>query len=537
MNKSSFVVLFSILFIFSLSSCRTLGGVQKETAPLDYSNDDVIRNEIKRINELKQVEPVEAYWRSILLGEENVKNECISYLEESGKKAFEEKDYITAWRFINSLEVTGKKLSDIDSEKIEKLIKEDVPGFMENDKEPSSVSECIKATVTILVDKGIKITNGSGVPDRVLGSGFFIDKRGYIVTNHHVIEDMVNPSYEGYSRLYIKLSGEENDKIPAKVIGYDSLSDLALLKTEIIPEFVFSLGSSEELVSGDKINVIGAPLGLESSISEGIVSNTRRKLIPTGDVFQIDAPVNSGNSGGPCIDKSMRVQAVVFAGVLQAQGLNFAIPVEYLKQELPFLYAGGEFNHSWTGCYGHTKKSGSKKTGVDVQYVMPGSSARLAGFRGGEVIQNVNGIPVESLEKLQGMFRERGPGTIVNVEYLDESGEERNSYVYLSKRAESPALEMYESDLIENSFLPLYGMQLVPSSTTSKNYFKITRVLESSDAEELQFSENDPITIRKVRIFKEDKYIIAQIVTRRQKKNLIDVGMVLGTAFDGPNFF
>ena len=75
-----------------------------------------------------------------------------------------------------------------------------------------------------------------------------------------------------------------------------------------------------------------------------------------GKVFQIDAAVNAGNSGGPLIDSNRRVQAVVFAGMLQYQGLNFAIPVEYLKQELPLLYKGEELKHNWLGAYGHTKR-------------------------------------------------------------------------------------------------------------------------------------------------------------------------------------
>ena len=80
-------------------------------------------------------------------------------------------------------------------------------------------------------------------------------------------------------------------------------------------------------------------------------------------------------------------------------------------------------------------------------------------------------------------------------------------------------------------------MQLVPVASQGRNSFKISKVMESSSAEEMQFSEHDPLTIKKVKIDEENKYIIAQIVTRRHKKNLIDVMMVLGTSFDGPNYF
>ncbi|MCQ2597013.1 MAG: S1C family serine protease [Treponema sp.] len=536
MNKSVLLALCSVFCLFAFS-CKTFGGVQKETLPLDYTNDDVVRNEIKRIDEFLSAEPVEAYWRSLLLGDEEVTDRCVNHISNLVSQAVEEKDYVAAWRYVNSLETTGKTCAGFSFEQVDALLRKDVPGFQPNESKPSTISDCIKATVTVIVDKGIKITNGAGTADKSLGSGFFIDKRGYIITNHHVISEMVDSTYEGYCRLYIKLSDNEDDKIPAKVIGYDPVIDLALLKVEIIPEFVFSLGTSEELKVGEKINVIGAPLGLESSLSEGIVSNTKRKLFNTGDVFQIDAPVNSGNSGGPCVDKKMEVQAIVFAGVLRAQGLNFAIPVEYLKQELPFLYAGGEYMHSWTGCYGHTQKSGSRKTGVDVQYVMPGSPAKLSGLKAGETITKVNDIPVNEIEKLHSIFRNLNPGTIIKVQGLDAQEQDFVSYVYLKKRGTDPAVEMYESDLIENSFLPLYGMQLLPSSTTYRNSYKVDSVLDGTSAEELQFSENDPVSVKKVKIDKENKYILTQIVTKRHKRNLLDVTMMLAAPFDGPYYF
>ena len=78
----------------------------------------------------------------------------------------------------------------------------------------------IKGTVTVWVDRGLRIENGVGYADRVIGSGFFIDPRGYFITNYHVIQSEVDPKYEGYSRLYIKLPGDSDTRVPAKVIGW-----------------------------------------------------------------------------------------------------------------------------------------------------------------------------------------------------------------------------------------------------------------------------------------------------------------------------
>ena len=275
---------------------------------------------------------------------------------------------------------------------------------------------------------------------------------------------------------------------------------------------------------GDKISAIGAPLGLEGSITSGIVSFTERKLFTTGSVFQIDAPVNSGNSGGPCIDTNMKVQAIVFAGILDSQGLNFAIPVEFLKQE---------FNHCWIGCYGRTKKTGKKKTGLEILYVMPGSTSRFCGLSEGDIIYKVNDVSINSIEDMQSFLRECQPGTISKIFYRNEKSDVNEKLVYLEKRPEKPAVEVYNSDLVENSFLPLFGMKL-SSVSEFKKRFVVSGIIPASQADELSFSENDTLYIKDIVFDKENKFILAQIVTQRHKKSIIDVVMVLSASYDNP---
>jgi len=143
-----------------------------------------------------------------------------------------------------------------------------------------SFPKMISGTVTILVNRGIRVENGVGYPDRVIGSGFFIDKRGYILTNHHVIESEVDPKYEGYSRLYIRLSeSPAGERIPAKVVGYDKIFDLALIKAEVTPEYTFSGSFDQAVAPGDRIFAIGSPAGLEKTITAGIISAMGRRLL------------------------------------------------------------------------------------------------------------------------------------------------------------------------------------------------------------------------------------------------------------------
>lgn len=277
-----------------------------------------------------------------------------------------------------------------------------------------TVRKMMKGTVTVWVDRGMTIEKGLGRADRMIGSGFFIDANGYLITNYHVIQSEVDPEYEGFSRVYIKRAENPTVRIPAKVVGWDTTFDLALLKTEINPEVYFQLGSSEDLNIGSRIYAIGSPAGLEQTLTSGIVSAQNRRLLSLGSVLQIDAPVNHGSSGGPIIDEAGRVQAIVFAGLERNEGLNFAIPVELLRLILPQLYAGGETVHAWMSCYGVSVKESPQQTaGTELVYAVPGSSASV--IPAGAVITHLNGRAVPCLEALQAELMRLSAGTIVKV--------------------------------------------------------------------------------------------------------------------------
>ena len=560
-NKFFISALLVVGMAAGLFSCRSLQQPDQIEEPLDYSNYDVVEAEVKRIRGFMENEPVRALWRAELLGREDIISECVDTVYRKFKVALYDGDYFAAQRYFKSLKAINHTFEKDEPAKLESLFYKTVPGLSgKNSKAPKTVADCMHATVTIWVDRGIKVRNGAGYPDVIIGSGFFIDERGYLITNHHVIESMVDTKYEGYSRLYVKLLSDPDTKIPAKVVGYDSILDLALLKVEIEPEFVLSLGSSSDLQIGDKVSAIGTPIGLEGTLTAGIISSTDRKLQTVGNVFQIDAAVNSGNSGGPLIDQNMKVQAIVFAGMLQYQGLNFAIPVEYLKQILPYMYKSAALKeikaskeddsktededpslkviHPWLCAYGHTMRSGSKKTGLEVQYVMPGGAAALSGLSMGDVITEIDGNSVKTLEDFQIYQLSAQPGTMVSCKYKDAlEGEEKSCLVYFEERPDYPLPLIYKSDFIDNSFIPIFGMQITRSSTESKKVYKITKVIRGSVADEMSFSENDQLGVYSVKFDEENKYIMAQIMIQRRKKGLIDVGMVLSAPYDNPYYF
>lgn len=567
-NKKSSKFCFFFLFIlnffvfcFICISCKSINNVKNIPQPIDYDDSNVVQNEIQRINSFMESEPVRALWRAILLDDEKMIFKTKENLWNLYKNAIDEKNYYEAMKYLKSLETSGfsdsQKLSSEKSisenksfEELSKLFLQEVPGLQsDSEKKPKTIADCMDATVTIWVDRGIKVQNGSGYADIVIGSGFFIDRRGYLVTNHHVIDSMVNPKYEGFSRLYIKLLEDSDTKIPAKVIGYDSVLDLALLKVEVEPKFVLELGTSADLKIGDKVSAIGTPIGLEGTLTSGIISSTERKLMTLGNVFQLDAAVNSGNSGGPLIDENLKVQAIVFAGMLQFQGLNFAIPVEYLRQELSLMYNRSEVVHSWIGCYGHTKRNGKQKVGLEIQYVLPGSPAFLAGLKEGDVITSVDGKKVLSLEDFQFICMGYEPETLLSFSYvtgysdenLSEDGNdeltEKKGYLYLDKRPKEPGHEIFKTDFIQNGFIPLFGMKMIPASTLNKNSYTIEKVIKGSAADELNFSKFDAVTVRDMKIDMENEYIFVQIYSKRKKKGFLDITMVLSAPFDNPYYF
>ena len=537
--RSTFFPLIFTLCLFC-SSCTTLRQPKSVEKPLDYTNEELVKNEIKRIRQMGESEPVRALWRALLLGQDDIIQECALRIDQQIGVALEQKDYFTAIKYFRSLASAHLKSSSYTEAEIRNLYAKDIPalsGTLEKSKNPKSINDCMDATVTIWVDRGIRVQNGAGYADIIIGSGFFIDERGYLVTNHHVIDSMVNPKYEGYSRLYIKLLDDPDTKIPAKVIGYDEALDLALLKAEITPKFVMRLGSSRDLQIGDKVSAIGTPLGLEGTLTSGIISSTDRKLLPLGSVIQIDAAVNSGNSGGPLIDSSLNVQAVVFAGMLRFQGLNFAIPVEYLKQELPLLYAQGEVIHPWIAAYGRTKRNGRTKSGLEIQYVMPGGSAFISGFREGDVIVSVSGTSISSLEDFQLFMLAQEPETLLSCRCVDSSGNVSERFLYLEPRPKEPVTEIYRHDFFTGSFIPFFGMKMVPSSTMNKNSFTIDEVLSGTVADEMNFSKNDQLTVRDIYFDAENGYLFVSVYTKRRKKGFLDITMILSTPLDSANYF
>lgn len=536
-------LLTALVFSFFVCACNATKLPEVPEENFDYTQKDIHDAEVKRIYELLQKNPVEALWRASILGDKDICDECAGYVKDALASHVEQKDYVEAWTFYNSLVTAGYEslaANVKDKSSMRSFYFNGVPG-LSGAAQPrlEKISDYIQGTVTVWVDLGIKVQNGMGYAARVIGSGFFIDSRGYIVTNHHVIEEIVNPKNSNYGKVFIKMAENSDQRIPARVVGYDSVHDLALLKTEAKTPYVFNLGSQSQLNVGSVIYAIGSPLGLERTLTSGVVSASDRKLFTTGSVVQIDAAVNSGNSGGPCIDKNGVVQGVVFAGIASYQGLNFAIPIEYLKQDLPILYRGGERKFPWIGAYGHTAKAGRVNYGLEVQYIKPGSAMARAGMKAGDVVVSLDGKKVSSLESAQDILRDHVPGSIISCSYLKDGSYEakKECLLYLSERPKNPGYAIYQGDMAQHSFVAIFGMELTPSSTENSRTYVVKQVIPGSAADENGFSENDPLTIGRIQFNDDKSAIMVAFSTKNRRNGYLDINVAMQAMLDSPYYF
>ena len=385
----------------------------------------------------------------------------------------------------------------------------------------------VDGTITVWVNRGIKLVGNVGFPDRGIGSGFFIDPKGYLLTNYHVIESEVDPSYQGYSRLYVKVDDASGERIPAKVIGWDRNLDLALLKTEMDVPYVFSFSTEDTPDLGARVNAIGSPGGLTRTLTAGTVSAYARSIQPMVGSLQIDVPINPGNSGGPLLNEAGEVIGVIFAGVQSYEGINFAIPGPYVKRLTPSLYVGGQIDLPWLGL------SAWDAVGrIEVTYVVPGSPAADAGLRPGDLIKTIDGFHFLSIRAVQEYFLSRAPATLTSVVW-DRGGEITEGIAALGVRPEIPLKAALTRDAREHLLTPLFGftVERISGSGLHQNY-RIVSVLPGSIADEAGFTAGDSFSLRKWIHDEEYDVVAIQLVLKGRKAGFLESAIQIASYLD-----
>jgi serine protease Do len=289
--------------------------------------------------------------------------------------------------------------------------------------------------------------------ETVVGSGVIIEKEGQILTNAHVVD--------GAASLSVTL--DSGDRSPARTIGLDPVLDIALLRVEgksALP--TARLGDSSTLKVGDEVVAIGNPVGLEQTMTRGIVSGLNRVLPGVSDqpMIQTDAPINPGNSGGPLVDRCGHVIGINTFISEDAQSIGFAVPVNAAKNIFRDLREVGRVVRPWLGIQGRAVDGRLGAIvrlpitpGYLVEIVYDGSPADRAGVRGGnlsivvqgdeyllggDIVTEIQGTPIRTHQDYLGKVRSLKPGQRVKLR-IQRDGQPREITLTVAERPRLPS--------------------------------------------------------------------------------------------------
>ena len=305
-----------------------------------------------------------------------------------------------------------------------------------NDVLPSVV------TINVVGTSSGQVTGGTG-------SGEVIRSDGYILTNNHVIAAAANVGT-------ITVTFSDGKTASATLVGRDPLVDLAVIKVDQSSLPTISMGNSDSVKVGNPVVVLGAPLGLSSTVTNGIVSALDRTIEVPGesasqsallvDAIQTDAAINPGNSGGAMTNCSGQLIGIPSAGATVPTegggssagsiGLGFAIPVNLAKTVSDELISTGTATHSFFGLSAQPVTDNGTLTGqvkgLLVSAVVPGGPSADAGLRAGDLITSIDGKPATDTTQLEAITLSKRPGDTVNLEY-ERNGEKSTATVTLGQ--------------------------------------------------------------------------------------------------------
>lgn len=292
--------------------------------------------------------------------------------------------------------LTAESVSSLTSQKVE------LTQSGGEDREAGQVAKVAEAVLPSVVSIQVALGEQSGT-----GSGVVIDGAGYIVTNNHVISMAATDPDNATLRVVFS----DGTRVPARIVGRDIKTDLAVLKVDVGNLTVAQLGKSADVQVGDDVVAVGSPLGLSKTVTSGIVSALHRPVRLGGegtdtdaviDAVQTDAAINPGNSGGPLVDAEGRVIGINSAIRSESGGsvgLGFAIGVDDVTRVAQELIRSGSMHHAEIGVNARSVTN-EQTTGAQVANVQAGSPAEQAGIVEGDVIVRVGDRDVGNADEL-----------------------------------------------------------------------------------------------------------------------------------------
>jgi serine protease Do len=300
------------------------------------------------------------------------------------------------------------------------------------------------------------------------GSGFFITADGYAVTNNHVVDHATS----------VQVTTDDGAVYPAKVVGTDPKTDLALIKVDGKKDFAFVKFAEHAPQIGDWVVAVGNPFGLGGTVTAGIVSARGRDIGANsyGDYLQIDAPINKGNSGGPAFDVNgnvIGVNTAIFSPSGGSVGIGFDIPADTAKTVVAQLKESGHVTRGWLGVQIQPVTAeiadslGLKKAaGALVAEPQSGSPAAKAGIKSGDVITAVNGTLVKDARELARTIGMMAPDSSVKLDIV-RNGEPRSITVTLAQVPNEQRASAEDNNAQPTSGVPQLGLQVAPASEVS----------------------------------------------------------------------
>ncbi|HEY2353159.1 MAG TPA: Do family serine endopeptidase [Candidatus Acidoferrum sp.] len=348
---------------------------------------------------------------------------------------------------------------------------------------------------------------GPAQAERSLGSGVIVDKRGYILTNNHVVDQA--------TKIQVQLNGE-NNRYTAKVVGVDEDTDLAVLKIDAAKDLPTArLGNSDGVQVGDWVLAIGSPFGLQATVTAGIISAKDRGGI--GHQFQrflqTDAAINPGNSGGPLVSLGgdvIGINTAIITGSRGYEGVGFALPSTTAISVYNQIIAQGRVTRGSIGVSFQedlgtnaiTLKALGAPYGVVIEGVEPGSPAEKAGLKGGDVITSVNGNAVKTGNDLVNPISLAPIGSKVKLSYVRDRAQKEATATVEDRTRVFPNTAGRMGDQPNGEALPtefgLHVQELTPDRAhrvgmdTQKGVL-VTEVDPASFSEDIGFGRGDVI--------------------------------------------
>ncbi len=278
------------------------------------------------------------------------------------------------------------------------------------------------------------------------GSGIILNKDGYILTNNHVVSSSDSSSFYAVSeasKITVTLYHDPTE-YEAKVIGTDSQTDLAVIKIDKNDLTPAELGDSSSVVVGEFAMAVGSPLGMESSVTSGIISAVNRTVNSsdgkTYNLIQTDAAINSGNSGGALVNSQGQVIGIntLKLNGTGVEGMGFAIPINSAKPIFEQLISNGKVTRPYIGLSGRDltedlAKANNLVVGVYVVSVEPFSAAEKAGIKAGDVIIGIDGTSIETMDELNNIKNQHKIGDEISLK-LNRDGKEIDVKVTLQEQ-------------------------------------------------------------------------------------------------------